>query len=74
MALVVIVQRGVTLRTFANIHVILLSLGRSTFSGWKGAEGDAPLHLEREGAVTIPYGVAIAAGAVGGWFLSGWIP
>lgn len=72
MALLAVARRGVLLKTLANVHVVLLTLGRTTFTGWKGAESQAAVHMERDGAVTIPYGVAIALGGIAGWFSGGW--
>lgn len=69
MALVAVARRGAVLSTLANVHVILLTVGRKTFTGWRGQESATAHHLAREGAVTIPYAVAIAAGGLGGWFL-----
>ena len=35
------------------------------------SESEAPVTLETEGVLTVPYGVAIAAGAVTAWFVYG---
>lgn len=67
MALVVIVKNGAIRQTMANLHTIFLSFGRKSFRGWKG-EGSA-VTLETPGALTVPYAVAISAGALWGWFL-----
>lgn len=69
MALVAVVRRGVLKRTFANLFVFAATFGRESFTGWKGDESQAAVHMWKTGAVTLPYGVAIAAGALGGWFL-----
>lgn len=69
MALVAVARRGVLKRTFANLFVFAATFGRKTFTGWKGEESEAAVHMWKTGAVTLPYGVAIAAGAIGGWFL-----
>ncbi len=69
MALVAVARRGVLKRTFANLFVFLVTFGRKTFTGWRGEESEAAVHMWKTGAVTLPYGVAIAAGALGGWFL-----
>lgn len=67
MALVVIVKNGAVRQTMANLHTILLSFGRKSFRGWKG-EGSA-VTLETPGVLSVPYAVAISAGALWGWFL-----
>ena len=72
MALFAVARRKVTLKTLANVHLILLTLGRKTFTGWRGEESEAAMHMARDGVVTIPYAVAIGAGGIGGWFLQGW--
>jgi prepilin peptidase CpaA len=69
MAVVVIARKGDVREVAANIRTILVTLGRRTFTGWKGEDSEAPLTLDTPGALTIPYGVAIAAGAVAAWFL-----
>jgi prepilin peptidase CpaA len=69
MALVAVARRGVLRRTVANLLVFLVTFGRKSFTGWRGEESEAALHMWKTGAVTLPYGVAIAAGALGGWFL-----
>lgn len=68
MALVAVARRGVLLKTLANVHLVLLTLGRRTFTGWRGEESEAAVHMARDGAITIPYGVAIGLGGIGGWF------
>lgn len=71
MAAWVIVRRGAIPETTANLRTLVLTFGRRTFTGWKGREGEAALTLETEGALTVPYGAAIAIGALVGWFLGG---
>lgn len=72
MALVAVARRGLVLKTLANVHLVLLTMGRKTFTGWKGEESEAAVHMARDGAVTIPYAVAIGLGGIGGWFSGGW--
>ena len=72
MALLAVARKGVLLKTLANVHLVLLTLGRGTFTGWKGEESRAAVHMARDGAVTIPYAVAIGLGGIGGWFSGGW--
>lgn len=69
MAAVVIVRKGDVREVAANIRSIFVTLGRKTFTGWKGEDSEAPITLDTPGALTVPYGVAIAAGAVTAWFL-----
>ena len=70
MALMAMIRHGVVKRTFWNLYFILLTLGRRTFRGWKTGdeEATAPVTLDTPGAVTVPYGVAMSAGALYGWF------
>lgn len=70
MAAWVILRRGAVTETAANLHTLAATFGRKTFTGWKGGEGEAALTLDTPGALTVPYGVAIAVGAVAGWFLT----
>lgn len=69
MAAWVILRRGAVTETAANLHTMWLTLGRRTFTGWKGEESEAALTLDTPGALTVPYGVAIAVGALAGWFM-----
>lgn len=69
MAAVQIARKGDVREVAANIRTIFVTLGRRTFTGWKGEESEAALTLDTPGALTVPYGVAIAAGAVTAWFL-----
>lgn len=71
MAIAVIVRHRALGRTAANLRTIIVTFGRRTFTGWKGAESEAPVTLETEGVLTVPYGVAIAAGALVSWFVYG---
>lgn len=69
MAGVAVTARQAWRRTLANLHTFKLTFGPQTFTGWKQAESEACLTLRSEGAVTVPYGVAIAIGAVAGCLL-----
>jgi len=69
MAAWVILRRGAIPETAANLKTLWITLGRRTFTGWKGSESEAALTLDTPGALTVPYGVAIAVGAVAAWFL-----
>ena len=70
MAIVAIVRHRVFRRTLNNLYAIMLTFGSKTFTGWKGRESEALLTVNSPGALTVPYGVAIAAGALTGWFLT----
>jgi len=65
----VILRRGAIPETTANLRTLWVTLGRRTFTGWKGSESEAALTLDTPGALTVPYGVAIAVGAVAAWFM-----
>lgn len=62
-------RSGKLASTLINVHLLVLSLGRAAFAGWKGGQAEAPVAVQGLGAVTNPYGVAIVAGALAGWFL-----
>lgn len=73
MALVAAARQGALGRVLGNVATILLSFvtfGRYAFSGWRRGEGASlPGGPADPPAVSNPYGVAIAAGALAGWFL-----
>ena len=63
-ALVSIMRRRRTKETAWNMYMIFGKLRtRSAYAGWKGDTGDG-LHIRAAGALTQPYGVAIAIGAL----------
>lgn len=68
MAFIAMVRRRAVVRTFMNLLLLVQTFGRSTFTGWKGSSSEAWLTLESEGAVTVPYAVAISSGALFAWF------
>lgn len=67
-------RKGLLGRTFRNLFLFGLTFGRESFRGWKGEGAMATLVNEGGAPVRSPYGVAVAAGAVTGWFapLLGW--
>lgn len=64
----ILFRRRVT-ETMANIHTILATFGRKSLNGWKGTGHGAAITLDSPDAMSVPYGVAIAAGALAGWFI-----
>lgn len=64
MAAVEVVRRGAVTRTLRRLGGILLGLRWKTFSRWKSRASGEPLTVDAEGAITVPYAVAIAAGAI----------
>jgi prepilin peptidase CpaA len=62
-ALVTAARKGLLAPTLANVHVLVLTMGRKSFEGWKQAPPGKVL-----GRVSNPYAPAIAAGALAGWF------
>lgn len=64
MAALEVVRQGAVRRTLMNVWLILTSLGHGTFSRWKHRGSNEPLTVDAAGAVTVPYAVAIALGAV----------
>lgn len=69
LAVVQIVRKGSIPEVAGNLRAIVTTFGRRTFTGWKGEESEAALTLDSPGALTVPYGIAIAAGAIAGWYL-----
>ena len=74
MALVAAVGQGALRSTLRNLFLIGVTFGKDSFKGWKGQSPAASLARPGPDAVRNPYGVAIAAGALAGWFapLLGW--
>ena len=71
MAVAVIARHRAFGQTAVNLRAIITTLGARTFTGWKGEESESPVTLETEGVLTVPYGVAIATGALAAWFVYG---
>jgi prepilin peptidase CpaA len=65
MALVAAARKGLLASTLANVHVLVLTLGRKTFRGWKKDSSEPRI----VGRVSNPYAPAIVAGALAGWFI-----
>ncbi|CAN5783592.1 hypothetical protein BH23GEM11_BH23GEM11_08650 [soil metagenome] len=67
-------RRGLLKRTFRNLFLVGLTLGKDTFRGYKGEGNMMTLAKTGGDPVRSPYGVAIAAGALAGWFapMIGW--
>ena len=74
MALFGIWRAGVVRRTFRNLFLFFLTLGKDSFRGFRGEGVMATLSTDGAPPVRSPFGVAVAAGAIAGWFapLSGW--
>lgn len=64
MAAVEVVRQRAVMQTVRNIGRIVLGLGRQMFWRWKGRASGEPLTVDAAGAITVPYAVAIAVGAV----------
>ncbi len=63
-ALITVVRRGRVKETFWNMYMIFGRLRTgSAYAGWKEDSGDG-LNIRSAGALTQPYGVAIAIGAI----------
>lgn len=69
LALAAIARKRAFRQTAANLVTIFTTFGSRTFTGWKGEESEAAVTLDTPGVITVPYGLAIAAGAMAGWFL-----
>jgi Flp pilus assembly protein protease CpaA len=68
LAAVEMIRRRAVSRTFKNLCFLALTLGRGTFTGWKEDGSQGWLTIHSAGAVTVPYALAISAGAVFAWF------
>jgi|RhiMethySRZTD1v2_1073278.scaffolds.fasta_scaffold296245_5 prepilin peptidase CpaA len=64
MALLTAARKGLLASTLANVHVLVLTMGRKSFQGWKQEPSDGRI----VGRVSNPYAPAIVAGALAGWF------
>lgn len=72
LAAVEVVRRGAVKRTLKNVWTLLfflVTLPRKMFRAWKGEGPAAALTVHSPGAITIPYGVAIAVGGLAGGLL-----
>lgn len=69
MALVSVVRARRLSATFRNLLGFFLTFGRESFKGWKGESPAVTLESAGTSAVTSPYAVAIASGAIVAWFL-----
>lgn len=61
------VRQRAVMRTFVNLYLMLTTAFRRALGRAKGDPGFW-VTLDSPGAVTVPYGVAISAGAVYAWF------
>ena len=65
LALIAVIRQRRLGTTIANMYMVMRSVRtKEAYTGWKGAEGDAPLTIRSAGVITRPYAVAIAAGAL----------
>ncbi len=71
MAIALIVRRRAFRQTLSNLHAIIVTFGARTFRGWQGPGSGAAVTLDTPDVLTVPYGVAIALGAVTSWFVYG---
>jgi len=69
MAVFVITKHRAFGQTAANLRSLFSTMGTGTFTGWKGEGSKATITLDTPGVLTVPYGVAIAAGALTSWLV-----
>ncbi len=67
MAIFVIAKHRAFGQTAVNLRTIVSTFGSGSFTGWKGSESKAAVTLDTPGVLTVPYGVAIAVGALAAW-------
>jgi len=68
LGLAAMVRQGAVLRTFTNLYLMGSTVVAKALRRGKNADPGFWVTLDTPGAVTVPYGVAIAAGALYGWF------
>jgi prepilin peptidase CpaA len=68
MGLAAMIRQGAVRQTFLNLYAMLSTVGRRALRPKQEGEGHFWVTLDTPGAVTVPYGVAIAAGALYAWF------
>ncbi len=73
MAAVAIFRRRALRETFANFHTLISTFGRRNFSGWR-KDSNVPLTIHSPAVITVPYGLAIAVGALTAWFVYATMP
>ena len=71
MAIFVIARNRAFGQTAINLRAIVTTFGKGSFTGWKGEGSKSAVTLDTPGVLTVPYGVAIAAGALTAWFVYG---
>lgn len=67
LAAMAVIRRGAVRQTVKNLGtmlVLLVTSGREMMRAWKGEGPGAALTVDSRDAVTVPYGVAIAAGGL----------
>ena len=68
LGLIAMIRARAVCRTFVNLYLMLGTVLKKIFARGKSAEPGFWVTLDTPGAVTVPYGVAISAGAVYAWF------
>ena len=69
MALVTVLRSGRLVPTLRNLLHFFLTFGRDSWKGWKGESPAVSLAKPQGSGGGSPYAVAIAAGAMAGWFV-----
>lgn len=68
LGLVAMIRQGAVRRTFVNLYLMGQTVRDRIFARGKDAQSMFWVTLDTPGAVTVPYGVAISAGALYAWF------
>jgi prepilin peptidase CpaA len=76
MALTSVIRARRVKSTGTNLALFFVTLGKASFSGWKGESPMASLSNHGGASVTNPYAIAICLGALTGWITPflGWTP
>ena len=68
LGLIAMVREGAVRRTFVNLYLMGQTVRKKVFAREKREEDGFWVTLDTPGAVTVPYGIAISAGALYAWF------
>jgi len=68
MAFAAMLRHRALRQTAVNVHTLVTTFSWRSFGGWK-REANMPFTIHSSAVITVPYGVAIAAGALTAWFV-----
>jgi hypothetical protein len=68
LGLVAMIRGGAVRRTFVNLYLMWQTVRNKIFARGERDEDGFWVTLDTPGAITVPYGIAISAGALYAWF------